>query len=123
MTKTLDILQRALFQGLQMLSPVPLINPVCSLFCKEYYHKRQASLTSILKQFSDIKQIRLCRLDCGNILPSETALALALPFDVVPQADGFPIQESFSHAAFKMSDLHSRSFLIQTHKHNPHTLD
>lgn len=49
-------------------------------------------------------------------LPSKAAVTLALPFNVVPQADGLSVQGGLSHAAFKMSNLHSGRLLIQTHR-------
>ena len=61
------------------------------------------------------------RIKLWGLLPSKAAMALALPFDIVPQADGLSVQEGLSHAAFKMSYLHSGRLLIETNKtHTAH---
>lgn len=61
---------------------------------------------------SSSRMLRTPRVKLGGALPSEAAVAPALPFNVVPQADGLSVQESLPHAAFKMGDLHSRRLLM-----------
>lgn len=53
---------------------------------------------------------------CAGGLPSKAATALPLSFNIIPQANRFAIQEGLSHAALKMSNLHSGRFLIERQK-------